>query len=859
MTILTKKMSIVLFLTLLTLAEPLMSQKSPESDDAFQNRIQPLLNQYCAGCHGPKTQKGDLRLDKLDPDILHGKDAEAWQLVLDQLNLGKMPPKKPSKGNVQPKSAERRVLVNWLTDSLARAAELKKTDIRGVMRRLTKEQYANTLKDLLKLDVDFGVELPAEGLSTDGFKNNGEEQVVSLLQTEYFLKIAGKALAKASATGNPPVSYRYLYTFGAGINKNKKVDKQYKKRGSHEIPISNNDYKVETFENRHADQNLNHFVANDLRRRCYADLRGAKKKRFKLEKMGVVLKPAIPHVERGDYIWLAPAPSLTLQIMEFPTEGEFVLRVKVAKADPSHKEDAYIKAFVGERLDHGHDFKTFDRSVKITGTPDHFQTIEFRGRLENFPVPIFDPREKDGNTMMIMGVWNDCMARAISDSGPSIIVKSMEFQSPYIKSWPPQSHGEIFIPSSNKNSEEKYSKEIIQHFMAKAFRRPVISAEVDDYHNLWKSLRPDCDSFEQSIIESLAAVLCSPKFLYLVETPPSTAAGSNRISETQLASRLSYFLWNSMPDDELLKLAQADQLRKDLPSQVNRMIKDPKSRNFIASFSSQWLQIEKMATTKVDRGKFPRFNRFVRDDMIKETQFFFAEVLDKNLSIMNFIDADFTMLNQNLAQFYGLGNVKGGQFRKVQLSQNSNRGGLLSQGVFLTGNSNGKEAHPIKRGAWLISRMLDDPPPPPPPNVPQINEDDPDIAKLSIKEQLKMHRDNPSCVGCHSKVDPWGLLFENYDAVGLWKQRDGISKAMLPDGTHLDGVGALKQYLLTKKRKDQFTRGLVRYLLRFALGRSLSFTDNPGIDDIVKQVKQDEYKIQSLLTALITSPLFSGK
>ena len=313
-----------------------------------------------------------------------------------------------------------------------------------------------------------------------------------------------------------------------------------------------------------------------------------------------------------------------------------------------------------------------------------------------------------------------------------------------------------------------------------------------------------------------------------------------------------------MPDDRLLQLAHKKQLREKLPAEIERMIKDPKSWRFITAYCEQWLQIEKMTHTKVDRDKFRHFNRFVRDDMIRETQLFFAEVMYKDLTIMNFIDADFTMLNQNLAQFYGMDDVKGGQFRKVALKKDAKRGGLITQGLFLTGNSNGKEPHPIKRGAWLISRILDDPPPPPPPNVPQIDEDDPAVAKLSIKEQLKQHRENPSCVDCHKKVDPWGLLFENYNAVGLWKHRDGAAEATLPNGKTLDGAAALKHYILDEK-KDQFTRAMVRYLLRYALGRSLSFTDRSAIEEIVKQVAKDDYKSQSLVKALVTSPLFSGK
>jgi len=825
-----------------------------QSNTEFSDKIQPVLATHCASCHGEDQQSADVRIDDLDPDLIGGKDAEAWQLVLDQLNLGDMP---PEDADQQLPDDQRRLLVNWLTASLKEAAQQKQKDARVVLRRLTKDQYTNTLQDLLKLEVDFGQDLPREGLSDEGFKNNGLEQGISLLQTEYYMTLAQSALKKAIISDTPPVSYRYVFEFGKGIN-NEKKKKDHRKKGAREVPVTDKDHIVQTFENRNLGTDDSEFVANDYRRRCYPDLRGARNKRFKIKRNGVLLEPAIPHVEVGDFIWLAPMPSLKLQIRDFPTEGDFVLRVKVARADAKNKATPYLRACIGEWLDHGEDFETLERSVEVTGTTDEFQIIEFRGRLENFPVPFYEPGKKDISTMIIVGIWNDAMAEKKSVNSPAVIVKSMEFECGHVGQWPPPRQKHILIESENSDDETVYSREVIRNFMNRAFRRPVTAGEVDDYHALWKTLRPDCASFEQSIRETLASVLSSPNFLYLVEPAAPAATTPNTISEYELASRLSYFLWNSMPDDRLFELAESKQLRGNLTAEIDRMIKDPRSADFIADFCEQWLQMEKMTHTKVDIEEFPRFNRFVRDDMLRETRLFFTEVLQQNMSIMNLVDADFTMLNQNLAQFYGIENVTGGQFRKVALADDAKRGGLLSHGLFLTGNSNGKEPHPIKRGAWLISRILDDPPPPPPPNVPQIDEDDPAIAKLSIKEQLRRHRDNPSCVDCHSKVDPWGLLLENYNAVGLWQHRDGAAEATLPKGVTLDGVDALKQYIL-KEKNEQFTRALVQHLLRYALGRSLSFTDRASIDDIVEQVEKDDYRFQGLLQAIVTSPLFSKK
>ena len=839
-------------LALLLLAIAASTAKG-QTDAEFSGKIQPVLAKYCATCHGEEQQSGDIRIDDLDPDMIHGKDAETWQLVLDQLNLGDMPPEDEE----QPQVHERRALVNWLTAALKKAAEHKQKDTNVVLRRLTNDQYTNSLRDLLKLDVNFGQDLPPDGLSDDGFKNNGLDQGASLLQTEYYMTLATRALEKAIVTDNPPVSHRYVFKFGKGINSEEK-NKDRRKKGAREIPVSERDHTVATFENRNVGTEASAFVENDNRQRCYPDLRAARNKRFSIEDDGVLLEPAIPHVELGDFIWNAPMPSLKLHLRDFPMEGDFVLRVKVAQADAENETTPYLRACIGEWLDHGEDFKTLERSVKVTGTLDEFQTIEFRGRLENFPVPIYIPGKKDIATMIVVGVWNDAMAIDKSVEGPAVIVKSMEFECGHVGDWPPASQKHILIPSKNRETETVYSREVIQNFMNKAFRRPASSEEVDSYYGLWESLRPQCESFEQSIRETLASVLVSPNFLYLVEASNPPATQPSTISEHELASRLSYFLWNSTPDDRLLQLAEQKQLRSNLPTEVDRLIKSPSSAKFVASFCEQWLQMEKMTHTKVDIKTFPRFNRFVRDDMLRETRLFFSEVLYKDMSIMNLVDADFTMLNQNLAQFYGIDDVKGGHFRKVKLTEDAKRGGLISQGIFLTGNSNGKEPHPIKRGAWLISRILDDPPPPPPPNVPVIDEDDPELAKLSIKEQLQRHRDNPSCADCHAKVDPWGLVLENYNAVGLWSHREGAAEATLPKGKTLDGVDALKQYILEEK-KEQFTRALVQHLLRYALGRSLSFTDRAAIDKIVQQVENDDYKFQSLIREIVTSPVFSAK
>ena len=811
-----------------------------------ESQTHTLLKKYCYNCHDEDVQKGNFQLDVLDKDISGGDDAEKWQFVLDQLNLGEMPPKKKK----QPSAEERRFLINSITLSLKRAAEHKRKDVQVVMRRLTKQQYTNSLRDILGLDINYGKPLPSERISEDGFRNNGEEQIISLLQTEYYQSIADEALQKA-ILDKPPISYKYSFVLGADINP-KKIKKGYRKISGNENRIKTNNYITKTSQNNNIADKKSQYEPNKLHEISFVDMRGSKKQHYKIVKEGIQLDPSEPHQElyQGQNAFLSPTPNIQIQLRDFPTEGNFVLRVKVARVNPK-SPDAYIRAFLGERLDWGTDSKMFEHSVKVTGTMQKFQTVEFRGRLENFPTPTFDPRHKDKNTTFIIGVINDSGKHK---EKPTILVKEMEFITEPVESWPPKSHSRIFIASKNKNNEELYSREVINRFMMRAFRRPVSKEELAKFHNLWKAVRPHSANFNESIRDALSAVLSSPRFLYLVEGQSGT---NEQISELELASRLSFFLWNTMPDYELLKLAYKKQLRSQLDMQVARMLKDSRSKDFVKAFTSEWLEMHKMTDVKIDTNKFREFNRYVREDMLRETRYFFTEVLKNDLSIMNFIDSEFTMVNQNLAKYYGLGGVTGPYFRRVSVKSKPERRGLISNGIFLSGNSDGQEANPIKRGVWLTSRILDDPPPEPPPNVPEIDPGDPDFAKLSLREQLEKHRQSQSCNECHQKIDPWGLLFENYNAVGKWinkKQKD----VTLSNGKTLNNANDLRDYLM-KERQEQFAYAMTKNLLRYGLGRTLSFVDQSSIDAIVLKSKKDGYKLKSLILEIIKNPIFSKK
>jgi|GEM_PF-380224 len=518
-----------------------------------------------------------------------------------------------------------------------------------------------------------------------------------------------------------------------------------------------------------------------------------------------------------------------------------------------------IRAFIGSRTDDGMDYKTFDVSKDIIGEVGDVKTYEFMGQLENLPLPVYDPNEKTPNSnTMIVGVWNNHFVKKKGLNGPPLLVESIELETPYHPIWPPKSHTNIFFDSPNKNNESVYTAEVLEKFMEKAFRRPLLQGELERYLSFWKASKDDFDRYEDGVKEVLVAVLCSPNFLYLLEGEKPNS--KTKADEFLLASKMSYFLWNTPPDEELKKLAKQGNLKRELPNQIIRMANSPKIKNMITSFAYDWLRVDRLKGMSANKKLYPDFTRFVKEDMAEETYSFIHYVLKENMSVLNFIDSDFAMLNQNLAEFYGVNNVKGNQFRPVAIPKEKHRGGLLSQGAFLTGHSDGVQAHPIKRAVWLKEKILGDPPPPPPPNAPELDPETPGFESLTLKEQLELHRNKASCIDCHLKIDPYGVAFENYDAVGRYQETmkkkpiDATSK--LPDGTEVEGIEGIKEYILNLKR-DDFTKSLVEHLYAYALGRDVKFSDDKELNRIVEKVKANDYKFQTVLEEIVLSDSFS--
>jgi hypothetical protein len=445
-------------------------------------------------------------------------------------------------------------------------------------------------------------------------------------------------------------------------------------------------------------------------------------------------------------------------------------------------------------------------------------------------------------------------------SGPELHVRSFEIKGPFFDQWPMPGFARYF-PNPPANPDATYLDSSLIRLANRAFSRPVSPAELKPYLDLARQYLEEKKDFWAAAHYGMRAILTSPRFLYLTESDPGK--GPETLDAYELASRLSYFLWSSMPDEQLRKAAASGKLLEsaELRSQVGRMLKDPRAQALANNFVGQWLHLRKLGEMPPD----PEKNKAYYADnleqaMREETRHFFNHVLSENRNLLEFVDSDYTFLNGALARHYGIPGVNGESFDKVSLRPEHNRGGLLGHGSILTATSNGVETQPVVRGVWVLENLLGTPPSPPPPDVDPI---EPDTRGVStMRELMEKHRNNPTCFECHRKIDPLGLAMEKYDHVGAWRDRyakrlpiDGSGK--MPDGTSINGPAGIKQYL--KARPDQFTHCLTEKLFIYALGRRLSFTDRDDVDRIVNLMPNLDYGLRELIMQIVVSEPFRSK
>lgn len=427
----------------------------------------------------------------------------------------------------------------------------------------------------------------------------------------------------------------------------------------------------------------------------------------------------------------------------------------------------------------------------------------------------------------------------------------------------PESHRRLLIAvPSDKVSAEKATETVLQRLISRAYRRPAHQDEVQRLSELASRVRSDGGSYEESIQVALQAVLLSPHFLFKVErhVPLGSDGQSRPLTEFELATRISYFLWSSMPDDELLRAAWQGELSKPnvLRNQVARMLKDPRSNQFIENFAGQWLQLRKLERTPPDPKRFPEVTPYLLGLMERETLTFVAGVMRRNMPVTTLLDGEFTYLNEDLAKYYGIPGVQGKEFRQVSLA-GTPRAGILTHASVLLVTSNPTRTSPVKRGKWILENLLNTPPPPAPPDVPELEKG---LLSGTLRERMEQHRSNPSCAACHNMMDPLGFALENFDAVGRWRTQDGKepidASGEFPDGTKFVGVGELR-VLLVQERQEQFVRCLTEKMMIYALGRGLEYYDKCAVDKIVSDIKERDYRFAYLIAGIIESQPFQNQ
>ena len=757
--------------------------------------IEPMLDKYCSRCHNDYDNVASLSVADLKADdIRTGKNAEAWEKILRRVEAGEMPPH----SKAQPDPAMRQEFVEWLDAGRARYVAANPDPGRSAVRRLNRAEYANAVRDLLALDVDIARELPADN-SGFGFDNIADVLSISPTLMERYVAVAGKVARMATGLTSKREFVTTWQVAKDGSLRNSGIP-AYNERAAANLPLAS---------------------------------RGGSAVRYQARYDG----------EYDIAVWLN---SNTNNESDRQPEDRYGVRVPM-------KAGSHLVSL------------SFRRQ---TWPDETVQTL--RNTTDYVPLPLDKPR------MLPLDVWVDGR-RTATLAVPSFRVHERYSQANFPRdvlqvdvAGPFNPAGMTATPSrravfackpGSVAQEERCARQILTTLARRAWRRPVGAGDIAPLMRIFSAERIAAD-FEHGIEAALEAILVSPQFLFVMETPPaeSSASAAYAVSDLDLATRLSLFLWSSIPDERLLGLAAQGKLRLPgtLDAEIARMLADPKAQALNDNFAGQWLYLRNLEQQRPDIGVFPDFDTRLRSAMATETKMFFAHVLGANRPVTDFIRADYTFLNQRLAEHYGIAGVRGPAFRKVRLDPALPRGGLLGQASILTVTSYGNHTSVVKRGKWILDNLLASPPPPPPADVPALKAEH-DGRKLTARQQLELHRANPQCAACHVKMDALGFALENFDAVGTWRTADVgqvIDNAgVLPDGTRFVGFSGLQQILLD--RRDEFTRAFTERLMTYALARGLGPQDMPAVRAIGRNAAADGYRVQAIIKGIVTSPAFT--
>jgi len=816
--------------------------------------VKNYFRQYCGRCHGPATQKGDRRLDQFPDRPPAGSEAAVLlQDALDAMNRGDMPPRK--KGVTLPPVKQTRRVIEWLTGYLSRLTDAG-AETSTVMRRLNRFEYVNTLRDLMNLHTeafDPTGDFPPDALE-HGFDNNGEALTLSEFQLQRYLEVAEASLDEACFfEARPPQKQNWNYTAADfnGVYSYERAPVTWR--------LIVNDEYIEIGHGQPSERAANYvkdFVRQGgvpadgwytIRIRAAAANRldhGYEHREFERYR-DVPLKMAL---------WIAPEARLLdknaadqrrlVQVWDLP-DGEpevFTHRLWLGQG-----------AIPFVSWTNGVSSKGNIRRVAEKHHPEVIRATKTQldsARLGNASSRALVAKLlKNRNNRLLSEVYH----------GPRLRLWGMKIEGPDFEQWPPASHRVIF---GNETDAAKIDIDsVVKRFAFRAFRQPVAPHDVRHYADFIRARIEAGDSHATALKLGLAAILTSPRFLYLDE---GDEEAESELTQFELASRLSYFLWSSLPDSELLSAANSDSLSTpdQIAAQVDRMLRDDRSRAFVEHFTDSWLRISTLGSMPPDQKAFESYYRDRLEQFFKtETRLFFADLVASNGSIVNLLDSDYTFVNDALARHYGIEGVFGEQFRRVALQPHHHRGGLLGQGSILTLTANGIETSPVVRGVWVLENIFGTPPAPPPPDVEPLEPDT--RGTTTIREQLNRHRAVAACADCHAKIDPAGFALEFYDPVGGYRSHypahrgrgpavDGSGE--LPSGEAFSDEQGLKRLLID--RKERFAEALAGKLLTYATGRSMTFRDDAAVKKIAARCTSSGYGLRDLITRVATSDLF---
>ena len=790
---------------------------TPASHRSFETLVRPFVTAHCVECHGAETQKRELNLESFVSAESLIEHRERWEEVIVKLRDREMPPA----DEPQPAEHQRQAVARWLIDELARIDRVTPRDPgRITARRLNRAEYNNTVRDLLGVDLRPGDDFPQDD-SGYGFDNIADVLSLSPALMEKYMT-AAERVARTALFGPPPMAPTLIRLRSDG---------------------------------RRAGDARTFPAAYDL--------------------TGLSLPNAFHAVHRipveGEYVFrvglggLRPAGSAPITIALWIDEREAASAV--FDAEQSARFDIDRQDFGGQAVQLRVRLAAGDHAIAVA-IPRIFEGLPpSRGGPNPSPRPEAPPRAFNPpataapeRVAQLRKQYDETQATLRNIPLNAVRIASVDVGGPYEQATgaPAGSAAKIYTCGHAAGAHlSACMPRILNTLASRAFRRPIAAGEMTRYIELARGAEADEKSFEEGLVVGIQALLVSPDFLFRIERPSATRqSGTGQpVTQHQLASRLSYFLWASMPDEQLRRAADTNTLRdpRVLAAQVRRMLRDPKTQALAEQFGGQWLQFRALESTTRNRERFPDFEDYLRLSMRRETELFVAHIVREDRSILDFLDAKYSFMNERLARHYGIEGVSGPEFRRVALT-GTPRGGVLTHASVLTVSSYATRTSPVLRGKWILDNLLNAPPPEPPADVPNLDETTIGTS-ASMREQLSAHRKNPTCASCHRRMDPLGFGLENFDAVGAWRTADGKfpidASGKLPDGTEFTGPDELRAVL--RSQPNAFAEALTAKLLTYALGRGLERYDRRTVKEIAARLPAREYRFSALVLEVVNS------